>query len=234
MHHFLTKFENKITEVIKVHGHGNSAFNNRLLEFIDEYQRKWKTPIIEAARTMSSEINFHDKKILLHSNSSSLHKVFGYLASKNIFPLIYQTLSGPANEGKDQALVLADMGFELRFIHESATGIFAKETDMMLLGADKIYHDCFINKIGSLSIALLAKYAGKPLYVLADSRKLTGNQLDPETDNYPGNTRPPEGLWEQPPEKVHPINYYFEKIPNVLVDKFFFEYGSVKGSQIYT
>ncbi|MCF8303451.1 MAG: hypothetical protein K9I94_09280 [Bacteroidales bacterium] len=234
MQHFLKKFQSKLLEVHKDYGDGNGNANKRLLEFIDEYQRKWKTPIVEAARALSTEIDFRNKTVLLHSNSSSLHKVFGYLASRQIFPAIYQTLSGPANEGKDQAIVLSDLGFEVRFIHESAAGIFVNEADMLLLGTDKIYKDHFINKIGSLSMALLAKYAGKGLYVLADSRKLIERPLNPKTDNYTGETRSAEELWENPPNNIIPINFYFEKIPNNMVDKFFFEYGPVKGFRINT
>ena len=95
------------------------------------------------------------------------------------------------------------------------------QTDLAVMGADLIYSDTFLNKTGSFSVALAARYFKKPLYVLSDSRKVeeTNNVSDMET------AREGHLLWKNPPKGVTPVNIYFESIPRKLVTAIYLESG---------
>ncbi len=71
------------------------------------------------------------------------------------------------------------------------------------------------------------------LYVLADSGKLWINQeyssLTESIHEFP---KPPDEIWNDPPENIQVENYYFNSTLNKLVDLFITETGSYPGKEI--
>jgi len=203
--------------------------SQNLYSFILDYKTKWENAGEEAGKKFIEEINLKGKTVLLHSNSSSIHSLFSELAASHIFPTIFQTSSGPVNEGKIQVEYLSKLGFNIKFIHESAAGKFIDKIDVVVFGADLITEDKFLNKTGTFLISLLFKHYNKPVYVISDSRKILNTQkLSEEIKSglLTENEKSKEELWENPPKNVKPLNYYFEFTPNNLVTKFFTEKGS--------
>ena len=89
----------------------------------------------------------------------------------------------------------------------------------MLLGCDGVYSDGFVNKAGSLAICLAAKEYGKPVYVLADSRKIS---------HYPApkeKTKAPSEISARAHPNLEILNYYFETVPHKLVTGYITEKG---------
>lgn len=200
--------------------------SQNLYFFILNYKTKWKNAGEEAGKKFMEEIHLQEKNILLHSNSSAIHTLFTKLAAKYIFPTIFQTASGPVNEGKIQAEYLSKLGFNIKFIHESAIAKFIDKIDFVVFGADLITEGKFLNKTGTFLISLLFKHYNKPVYVISDSRKIIKTQkLSEEIKSglLTEKEKSKEELWENPPKNVKPINYYFEFTPNDLVAKFFIE-----------
>ena len=113
---------------------------------------------------------------------------------------------------------------------------FARHLDninMILLGADSIYRDYFVNKAGTYSICLAGKNSGIPIYVLADSRQFWSS-LPPERQEiaYTEQMKPLEEVWADPPDGIDVENFYFEKAPTAWVDGFITENEILKPSQI--
>ena len=222
LHHFLQYFFYSI-EQLDGADISNSRKKLRIEAIIAEYNKEWEESIDKAAEKMARLVQFYDKRILLHSNSLSLHILFKHLAVRKIYPSIYQTMSGPVFEGKLQARILSDMGCTVHFINEAAVGKFIHEIDFAVVGADNVFSDGFTNKIGTYPIALVCKEAGIPLYVICDSRKRSPVEYSKRSNAMYEKEAPSSELWSKAPESIRPINYYFEFTPKHLVTAYFFE-----------
>lgn len=222
LHHFMQHFF-EFLDHIDEHVTLNAKKKSRIEFFIAEYTREWDDSIDFAAEKMARLVQFYGKKILLHSNSSSIHILFKHLAMRKIFPSIYQTMSGPVFEGKIQAAVLADYGCTVHFINEAAIGKFINEIDFAVVGADNVFNDGFTNKVGTYPIALVCKEYQKPFYVICDSRKRSPVDYSSRANAMFEKEAPASELWEKAPESIKPVNYYFEFTPKNLVTAYFFE-----------
>lgn len=230
LHHFMEHFYNFLDRLDET-DLSNTRKKTRIEFFIAEYSRVWDESIDQAAEKMARLVQFYDKKILLHSNSSSIHILFRHLAYRKIFPSVYQTMSGPVYEGKIQARILADLGCTVHFINEAAIGRFIQEIDFAVVGADNVFADGFSNKIGTYPIALVCKEAQKPLYVICDSRKRSPVDYKSRTNAALEKEASPSELWKKAPDSIKPVNYYFEFTPANLVTAYFFEDTWINVSQ---
>lgn len=222
VHHFMAQFfdfldrldEGNLSELRK---------KTRIEAFLNEYTKEWEGNIDLAAEKMARKVDFNKKRILLHSNSSTIHILFKHLAMRNVYPSVYQTMSGPVFEGKMQANVLAELGCKVHFFNEAAIGRFIDEIDFAIVGADNVFTDGFTNKVGTYPLALVCKEANKPFYVMCDSRKRNPVKYASRTSALSERQAPADELWKQAPETIKPVNYYFEYTPSNLVKAFFFE-----------
>lgn len=222
LHHFMQHFF-EFLDRLDEHEVPNPRKKSRIEYFISEYTREWEENVDLAAEKMARLVQFYGKRILLHSNSSTIHILFKHLAVRKIFPSIYQTMSGPVFEGKIQAGILADLGCTVHFINEAAIGRFIGEIDFAVVGADNVFNDGFTNKIGTYPIALICKEALKPFYVMCDSRKRSPVNYASRKNAMYEKEAPASELWEKAPDAIKPINYYFEFTPQELVSAYFFE-----------
>ncbi len=225
LYHFVDQFKSQVKKTNTKEISIEESVRN-LSGFLEAYKEKWNNCGEALAKTVLKDLDLNDKTILLHSNSYSILILFEALKEKGIAVKLFQTSSAPVNEGKLQAEKLAKLGYEVSFIAEAAIGKFMQDIDYIFLGADAIFKERFLNKTGSLPIALTAIYFNKPIYVVSDSRKYIS-----DTTKYPKlirifsdeNIKPVEELWKHPPENINVLNFYFEFVPNTLVEKFFFE-----------
>ena len=212
--HFLNDLKNVIKPEMKIDG-------RHLSDFVKEYRKKWNGAQEKACHHILKSIDFKGKKVLVHSNSSAIHTLFALLHKRHILPVVWQTYSSPAGEGKMQAKTLSNIGFETHLVHEDTLSHFIGQMDMAIFGTDMLLEDRFVNKVGTFPIALLFDYFKKPIYVLAEQRKIFLPQDMPElsieeekpvTELIPGKTR---NL------RVH--NLYFESVPISLVNRVFLD-----------
>ncbi len=192
--------------------------------FIIDYRGRWANVQQNVIKQFCDEVDLTGKTVLLHSNSSTIHHLFEQAVVQIQTPSVYQTLSSPANEGLIQAKALAKMGFDVRLFHEDALSKYISFVDLVILGADLILDDLFLNKIGSFSIALLCRYFGKPVYVIADRRKkFTANDFSAGELVLIHNerTKPLYEIINEDLEGIQILNEYFEFTPLNLVEKLF-------------
>ena len=110
--------------------------------------------------------------------------------------------STPGKEGIELARFLRGRGVLATVFPDSAMGYAVKACDMAVVGADAVLKDGFINKTGTLPLALTAKHLGKPLYVACPKYKFGEVEFEEITDlDFE------EGM-------------LFEKIPKDLVKEF--------------
>ena len=86
-------------------------------------------------------------------------------------------------------------------------------SDGILVGADAIGLELFINKVGTAAICALASSEGIPVYVLAGREKLLSG---PDIDRLEIVSGPPAQVVDPLPPDLRVLNPYFERIPLML------------------
>ncbi|TRZ52370.1 hypothetical protein D4R99_02845 [bacterium] len=174
------------------------------------YEKKWSGGNKKIVNNAMKKIDFRNKIVLLHSNSSTVIKLFEELKKKRIKVNVIQTESRPVFEGRLQAKAIAALGFKVRIITDAAISKYMEEADIAIVGADSVHSKFFINKIGTYSIALACREFKKPLYVITDSRKI-GNT---SKSNFSCEHKKPDSeIWNEKCDNITVENYYFESVP---------------------
>lgn len=108
--------------------------------------------------------------IMTHSYSSTVNQVFRQLAELEISAII--TESQPGCEGAQLARELSGLGVETRYITDAQAGLFVKDADIVLVGADTLLADgSVVNKAGTYLLALAANDHQIPFYACCESFK---------------------------------------------------------------
>ncbi len=110
-------------------------------------------------------------KVMTISQSRTVYEVFR-LAKQNKKDLhVFLSFGYPENDGKEHAKKIADLGFKVTAFPDLAYGRFIPNVDLVLSGADQSSEDMFVNRTGTLALALLARHFDKPFYVAATKMK---------------------------------------------------------------
>ncbi|MFH1501513.1 MAG: hypothetical protein ABIG03_00555 [Candidatus Eisenbacteria bacterium] len=117
--------------------------------------------------------------------------------------------SRPGLEGLSLARRLADLGVPSTLVADAALPGRLAGAGLVLLGADSLSDDSFVNKIGSYAVALAARECGVPCYVAALEDKLLPTALRGD----PARGRDPSELMADAPSGVAVDNRYFEVVP---------------------
>ncbi|MCD6467164.1 MAG: hypothetical protein J7L10_04500 [Methanomicrobia archaeon] len=108
--------------------------------------------------------------------------------------------SKPEKEGIDTAGWLEEQGKNVEIYYDAFMGYAVKNCDIVVVGADSLLKTGFVNKTGTLPLALTAKHFCREFYVAAPSYKFS--------DEYPE------------------LDKNFEFIPKELVTLFIWEGGA--------
>ncbi len=205
--HFIHTFSKGLQEAPQK---GTTQYLEALLV---NYRQQYANVNSRMAVHAMQQIDFSGKTVVLHSNSSALVTVFEALRNQGIKAKVIQTESRPVMEGRRQAAAIADLGFDVRLIVDAGIGAAMQHADLVLAGADVVLKDCFVNKLGTLSLAIACQYWQKPMYVLADHRKFVDVSLSEWPREQP---KPANELWPKVPVNVTVNNLYFEPVPLAL------------------
>lgn len=148
--------------------------------------------------------------VLTFSASST---VLGALRAAPALARVIVLESRPVREGRETARALADAGVPVLFAVDAAAAALVRRCDAVVVGADSIGDAGWVNKVGSLPLALAAREAGVPVMVAADHTKILPVGFPQPLDD----DRPPAQVW-QPPRGVQVWNRYFEAVPLALAD----------------
>ena len=132
-------------------------------------------------------------------------------------------ISDPAKEGKIAAKHIAGRGIPVTLVPDAAIGYAVEKADIALVGADSVSEEFFLNKVGTLPMALAAKHFHVPFYVCARLAKFTPARMLPKSRRYigPGELDPPES------DLITASAPLFEMVPNSLVTGIVTESGIV-------
>ena len=170
---------------------------------------------------------------LIHSYSESLVNVL-QRAARTIPRLEFRfTESRPLQESRLLMRALADSDVKMTLYSDAGMAIAAAGAQMAFVGADAIFADgSFANKTGTLSLALLCRHFGIPLYVAAELSKV---HLGPAAE-VAMEMRPAAELvgdWDLASTgRVGVVNQFFEPTPADFVTEYATEKGRFKPNEI--
>ena len=130
--------------------------------------------------------------------------------------------SRPALEGRELAVSLAAGGVTVTVYSDAGIATAVAASDALLVGADAIGPDTFINKAGTSALAALAAAEGVPTYVLAGREKILPAAVFDELVLRAGSL---SELWDSAPQTIRLANPYFERIRTAVVAAFVTEGG---------
>ena len=118
-------------------------------------------------QTIKNRIN-----ILVHGFSQTVLQALLYAHKKELNFTVYVTESRPDNSGEIFARKLKEFGITNELILDNAVGFIMGKIDCVVVGADAVVENGgIINKMGTFTISICAKFFKKPVYVLCESLK---------------------------------------------------------------
>jgi len=113
-----------------------------------------------------------DATILIHSYSRVVVNLLKKAAASNTRFKVFVTEARPTDLGQQAVQELTESNIQCKLILDAAVGYFMGKVDMVLVGAEGIAENGgLINQIGTYQIAVVAKAANKPFYVVTESHK---------------------------------------------------------------
>jgi translation initiation factor 2B subunit (eIF-2B alpha/beta/delta family) len=143
------------------------------------------------------------------SRSRSVERVLRELATKIAVDLACAE-GRPALEGRQLAASLAESGVRVTLFSDAAIGEALLRCNAVVVGADAIAANWFMNKVGTRMLAAAADWEGVPVYVIASRDKFCAPALAECIRPREGDTRE---IWQAPPTGVGVRNPYFERVP---------------------
>lgn len=205
-------------------------------ELLEVYQERWKNIDRKTAEAIFNWLNFNDEPtILCHDNDPSLIALLELLNVKQKNIKVYVTVGRPTKQGMNLAKLIAEKGFDVTFVEDNCIAQIITEIDFVLLVAHQVMHNEFIAQAGSHTIAATANFYKRPVYVIADRRKILNAKYFPQKvlDSIIGEMNAPKSsIWEKAPKDIQVVATQREFVPNYLAERFFLEIGTYKPEEL--
>jgi translation initiation factor 2B subunit (eIF-2B alpha/beta/delta family) len=137
--------------------------------------------------------------------------------------------SRPGLEGRALAEALAEVGVAVTVTADAAIASDFRRGDVVLVGADALASDWFINKTGTGQLCAAAELAGIPAYVVAGRDKCAGPVIAPLLRLRHDD---PATLWPDAPAGIEIRNPLFERVPLGRVGGVITDAGLLAGDMI--
>jgi len=113
--------------------------------------------------------------VLTHSYSATALAVLEHLGHQGAGVIV--TESAPLYEGRATARHLARLGIGVTLISDAQAGSFVPRVSAVLVGADTVFaNGAVVNKVGTYTLALLARRAHIPFYVATETLKVASTR----------------------------------------------------------
>jgi len=170
---------------------------------------------------LGSRLIFDSCKILTISSSSLIKMIFLSALKSNREFEVYCLESRPMLEGQEFAVGLAKAGIETHIITDAMMGKILPDVNMVISGADRLYESGFVNKTGTLPLAISAQKMNIPFYIACETDKIL-KEIDRTIRFY---QEDPKEIFDKKVNRISIHNYYFEEIPYDYVSKLICEEG---------
>jgi translation initiation factor 2B subunit (eIF-2B alpha/beta/delta family) len=155
------------------------------------------------------------------SRSGAVEDVLRDLGQRRIIGRVIIGASVPGGEGVTMGRALAQSGLDVTLVADTACGLFIGEASCVVLGADSLRADgSLVNKVGSYPLALVASEAGKPVYALCETLKISAPDFPLIIEE-----KDPAELLPDPVAGFRARNPYFDVTPAQLISGYMTEQG---------
>ena len=185
-------------------------------ENIEAYHRQ-----VEKAAVNAAKLFFTENSIFVFSNSKTIFKALEYYSSKKNPDLVVNTIEAkPGSEGIHFAREVAALGFPVNLYPDMNMVNAIANSDMVVVGADRMLCEEFFNKAGTSIVVEIGKKFGKQNVIVADRSKILmlSDFLVGQLTEQPDPSIPADGY--------QVISYYFERISYDSIDRIVADNGS--------
>jgi len=160
--------------------------------------------------------------VLTYSNSATVVAALRYAHARGRVRRVLLSESRPAYDGRPQTLALLEHGIAVEYSIDMALFERLPEADVVLVGADAVFPDRLINKLGTHALAQLAQLRGVPFYSLSATSKFLPAAAATlwRIVDHPG-----EEVWPAAPQNLSISNRYFDATPLTLLSGIVSEQG---------
>lgn len=174
---------------------------------------------LHALRTHAEKLFLGD--VYTMSRSGSVEDILRDLGQRQIIRRVIVGASLPGGEGVAMGRALAQNGLDVTLVADTACGLFINEATCVVLGADSLRADgSLVNKVGSYPLALVAREARKPVYVLCETLKIAAPDFPLVLEE-----KDPAELLPNPVGGLRARNPYFDVTPAALIAGYVTEQG---------
>lgn len=219
----------------------NLSIGLELDSAIDEYKAMIDNANIKIAQ-IGGELISKYNSVLTHCHSSTSTKVIIEAAKLNKEIKAISCETRPKYQGHKTSKELSDAGVDVTLVVDSmAASLLSGQylaPEVVIIGNDEMYIDgTVVNKVGSYSIALLAKTFNKPFYIATSLLKVA---FDRDINDINIEMRERSEVWQEANDNINILNPSFDKVPADLISGYITEAGILtkdqikdKSSQIY-
>ena len=162
------------------------------------------------------------------STSESVRAVLAAAVRNGVECSVVVSESRPSDEGVEFGTSLPAWGIPVTLVVDAALPGLVERCQLVLVGADAVSENDFVNKVGTYPLALAAKEAGVPVYVAA----LLDKFIAEGARGRPDRVWDPNEILASPPPGVTVENRYFERVPLSLVEGIITEEGILDAEEV--
>ena len=155
-----------------------------------------------------------DATVLTYSNSATVTAALRHAVAHGRLGRVLLSEARPAYDGRQQARALTEAGISVEYCIDMALFEGLAAADVVIVGADAVFPDTFVNKVGTHALAQLAHVRGVPCFALSASNKFL-------PAGAAGLLRiveqPSDEVWPDVNDGVRVRNRYFEETPLALL-----------------
>ena len=148
------------------------------------------------------------------STSESVRAVLAAAVKKGTECRVLLSESRPSAEGVEFGTSLPAWGIPVSLVVDAALPGLVSRCGLVLVGADAVSENDFVNKVGTYPLVLAAREAGVPVYVAA----LLDKFIPEGARGRPDRVWDPDEVLRTPPPGVTVENRYFERVPLSMVE----------------
>jgi translation initiation factor 2B subunit (eIF-2B alpha/beta/delta family) len=166
-----------------------------------------------------------ESTVLTYSNSATVIAALRHAHDHGRIRRVLLSESRPAYDGRPQALALLAYGMTVEYGIDMALFERLAEASVVVVGADAVFPEHLINKLGTHALAQLARLQGVPCFSLCTANKFlpTAASALLHIAEHPG-----QEVWPEAPDGLAISNRYFDTTPLALLT------GIVSDQGIYT
>lgn len=162
------------------------------------------------------------------SRSGTVEDILHELGRRQSIRRVIIAESRPGGEGVALGRALADGGLPVMLVADAACGVFIGAATCVTLGADSVRADgSLVNKVGSYPLALAAREAGKPVYVLCETLKIAAPAFPLALEE-----KDPDEAWPDAVADLSMRNPYFDVTPAGLIAAYVTEKGALSRDEV--